>query len=172
MSRRVLVLISTTETLRETVARAVERATSNGPGAVRLVAVLDRDGSDPADGEDDPAELLDRAAVWAEADGETAGAELSVETGTIGVERSVAPRRLATHIAQHAETHDTEAVVLDPGYDAGLGESFTRQLVDQLTTRGVTIYESPSERSVRRSPLLAETTPLRLTVVFGLSFLF
>ena len=54
---------SIAETLRETVAHAVERATSNGSGVVRLVAVLDRSEFDSADGEDDPTEMLDRAVI-------------------------------------------------------------------------------------------------------------
>lgn len=196
---RVLVPISASETIRDTVAYAVETATDGGTtdGYVVCVVVdgqqarqsggfdsgsdsgtdsqsLPRETDEPSADTNDLAALLNRAVVWAEADGEERDVELTVTAETIDPGRSaVTPERLASLLADRARADDIDTIVIDPEYGRGICTSVPHQLGYELTTEpDLTVKETPSKRLVRRSPLLAGTTAIQIGTLFGISFVF
>ena len=177
---RILVPVSESSTLRQTVEYVVETALGgDGGGSVRFIFVhppeisaefdeaTERD-VDSADAE----ELFNRIRVWAEEDAD--GAALTVETGHIGTEEYLfSPTDIATAIAAEADDHDTGRVVLDPEYDPGVGPPLLRPLEYELARfEGFTVEEAPVTRATRRTPLLAGSTPIQAGALFGIAFLF
>lgn len=177
---RLLVPVSETETLRQTVEYAVSRALEDGTGAVRFVFVhapdaergevptaeLERD-VDSAD------ELLDRAGIWAEEDAGEHDDLLSVETTQVGLDRYLfSPEDVANALDAEVLDHDLDGVILDPEYDPGIGSPLVRPLANELDTLGVPSETAPVTRQARRGPLLTRSSPLRVGAVFVLSFSF
>ena len=194
---RLLVPVTESTTLRQTVEYAVDAALDEGKGYVRFVYVYPGEvrervaGSQPdpgshsdpgvTDGESpEPAAkapgsaLLDRVTVWA---GEDAGGredELTVETATVGTDEYLfSPEDVARALVEDARRHDTGRLILDPEYDPGIGIPLLQPLEDELARYGaVGVEEAPVQRQARRGPLLARTSALQIGALFGISFVF
>ena len=177
---RLLVPVSDSGGIRQTVEYAVSRALSDGSGAVRLVVVESGEsaagrflpGSGEAD-DGDTQQLLDRAAVWAREDAGDRAEELTVETSRIGMDRYLfSPSDVAVALAAEANANDIERIVLDPEYDPGIGAPFLRPLEAELARFDLDIEEAQISRRTRRGPLLVRTTPVQIASLFFISFLF
>ena len=194
---RLLVPVTESTTLRQTVEYAVDAALDEGKGYVRFVYVYPGEvrervagsqpdpgsHSDPGVTDDESPEpapeppgsaLLDRVTVWA---GEDAGGredELTVETATVGTDEYLfSPEDVARALVEEARRHDTGRLILDPEYDPGIGTPLLQPLEDELARYGaVGVEEAPVQRQARRGPLLARTSALQIGALFGISFVF
>ncbi|WP_336326994.1 monovalent cation/H+ antiporter subunit E [Halovenus sp. HT40] len=177
---RLLVPVSETETLRQTVEYAVSRALEDGTGTVRFVFVHAPDAergevptSELERDVDSAEELLDRAGIWAEEDAGEHEDMLTVETTQVGLNRYLfSPEDVANALDGEVLDHDLDGVILDPEYDPGIGAPLVRPLANELDTLGVPYETAPVTRQARRGPLLTRSSPLRVGSVFVLSLAF
>ena len=175
---RILVPVSESPTLRQTVEYAVTTALG-GEGFVRFVFVHGPDVGSSVDEQtsrestlDAAEELFNRIEVWARED--AADASLVVETAHLGTDEYLfSPDDVAGAIAADAAEHDTDRVILDPEYDPGVGPPLLRPLEYELTRfDSVTVEEAPVTRPTQRTPFLAGSTPIQVGVLFGMAFFF
>lgn len=177
---RLLVPVSETETLRQTVEYAVSRALEDGTGTVRFVFVHapDAQSGDVPAAElerdmDSAEELLDRAGIWAEEDAGEREDQLTVETTHAGLDQYLfSPEDVANELNAEVVDNDLDGVILDPEYDPGVGAPLVRPLADELDALGVHYETAPVTRQTRRGPLLTRSSPLRIGSVFVLSLFF
>jgi len=188
---RILVPVTESTTLRQTVAYAVETALEDGEGYVRFVYVYpgelrERDaGSQPdADAPDDRTRepgteppgsaLLDRVAVWAGEDAGSREDELTVETATVGTDEYLfSPEDVARALIEDARRHGAGRLILDPEYDPGIGTPVLQPLEYELARYDdVRTETAPVQRQARRGPLLARTSALQIGALFGIAFVF
>lgn len=177
-AERILVPVSESSTLRQTIEYVVQTALDGG-GFVRFVFVH---GPETGGGAGEQAardselaaaeELFNRIEVWAREDADEEA--LTVETAHLGTEEYLfSPDDVAAAIAADAVEHDADRIVLDPEYDPGVGPPLLRPLEYELTRLdSVTVEEAPVTRPTQRTPLLAGSTPIQAGVLFGLAFLF
>ncbi|MXR53083.1 monovalent cation/H+ antiporter subunit E [Halovenus sp. WSH3] len=175
-----LVPVSETETLRQTVEYAVSRALEDGGGTVRFAFVHAPD----ATSEDVPAadrdrdlgaaeELLDRAEIWAAEDAGDDADLLTVETSHVGLDQYLfSPEDVARALADELRQAEFDGLVLDPEYDPGVGAPLLRPLESELRELGVSYETAPVTRQIRRGPLLTRSSPLRFAAVFLTSLAF
>jgi len=177
---RLLVPVSDSTTLRQTVEYAVEAALDAGR-YVRFVYVYpaalrnrEADGAPDADMETPGSEILDRVTVWASEDAGDREQELTVETATLGTDEYLfSPEEVAAALADDARRHDARRVLLDPEYDPGIGTPLLQPLEYELGRYDdLRVEMAPVQRRARRGPLLARTSALQIGTLFGLSFLF
>jgi len=169
---RLLVPVSESETLRQTVEYAVRTALEGETAAtIRFVYVHSTTRSPEQSVDEKGAEeLLDRVAVWA---GEDAGeADLTVETAHLGVEQYIfSPSDVAGLLVEEAGAGDIQHIVLDPEYDPGIGAPLVRPLAGELDAfETVSAETAPVSPQTRRTPLLERTTLAEIGVLFAVSF--
>lgn len=169
---RLLVPVSDSETLRETVEYAVRTALDGETAATIRFAYVHPTTWSPEDtgSEERARELLDRVTVWA---GEDAGdTELTIETAHLGTERYIfSPSDVAGLLVEEARAHDIQRVVLDPEYDPGIGAPLVRPLAGELEAfETVSAETAPVSRQTRRTPLLERTSIAEIGVLFAVSF--
>lgn len=180
---RLLVPVSDSPTLRQTVGYAVRTALEDSDGGyVRFVYAQAPDLSREFDEEDGDVDLavgktdalLNRIAVWAREDAGTRASDLTVETAYVGTDEYLfSPEDLAASLVAEAEAHDVARIVLDPEYNPGVGSPLLRPLEYELTRFGtVTVEEAPVRAQTRRSPLVVRATPVQVGGLFFVSFVF
>ena len=174
-AERVLVPVSESPTLRQTVAYAVDRVledASDDEAAVRFAFVHspDADAEAGSDGSTDASRLLERAEIWATED--AGEAELSVETTHVGSDRYLfSPADIADAIATEARRGAIERVVIDPEYDPGIGAPLVRPLVVELSDfEGIRVEEASVGRRTVRGPLLERTSATQVGALFVVAF--
>jgi len=176
---RLLVPVSDSETLRETVASVVrevtERAEETGERSV-VYFVYPMSGRIRFDEEPREAEtarsLLDRVEVWAAEDlGEAEG--VTVETALISTDEYVfSPGDYADVLAAYARDNDLDTAVLDPGFTPLGTTPLLPTLEAEVRRSGLDVREADVTRR-RRNPLLVRRGTLeQALVLFGISFLF
>lgn len=181
----ILVPVSDSPTLRQTVEYAVERALEQGAGGTVTFAHLQvpdlhedswttgtaEPGSTDVP-ESEHEELLGRVAVWAAEDAD--GRALTVNRVELATDRYLfSPSDVASLIAEEARSADVDTVVLDPEYDPGIGSPFLRPLERELEGYAdLDVVEAPVSRPARRAPLLRHTSAVQIGAIFGISFLF
>jgi len=175
-AERVLVPVSESPTLRQTVAYAVDRVlediASDDEAVVRfaLVHSPDVDREVPSDSSTDADRLLERAEIWATEDaGED---ELSVETTHVGSDRYLfSPADIADAIATEARRAGIERVVIDPEYDPGIGAPLVRPLEVELSDFDEKrVEEATVGRQTVRGPLLERTSATQVGALFVVAF--
>lgn len=176
-ANRLLVPVSQSATVRQTVEYAVETALESGDDAtIRFVYVHPTDLTEDPDTADRKTaeQLLGRAEVWATEDAGTDEELLSTETAHLGTDRYLfSPEEVATIIAADARDHDIDRVVLDPEYDPGIGAPFVRPLEYELSRfTWLQTDEAPVEPRTQRAPLLEQTSALQVGALFGIAFIF
>lgn len=182
--KRVLVPVAPSSTLRSTVGYVVrsvlEEATTEEPATIVLAylypsdTTIERaeeplDRSEPAE---KPADLLDRATVWIDEDAGDDHEAVAVETVELGTESYLfSPDDVADLLGSAVEDWEIDRLVLDPGYDPGIGAPLLRPIVYELSQiSDVTIEEAPVQSAVRRSPLLGRTNVWKVLSLFAVSF--
>jgi multicomponent Na+:H+ antiporter subunit E len=177
---RLLVPVSETTTLRQTVEYAVSTALEDGPGTVRLVfahspepASDDIPASEAKREMDNAEEILNRVEIWAKEDAGTDADQLTVETAHVGLDRYLfSPEDVARALAADVRQEEIDTLVLDPEYDPGVGAPLLRPLEHELRELGVNYETAGVTRQVRRGPLLTRSSPLRFGTVFTVSLAF
>lgn len=166
--------VSETRTLRRTINYAVETALESDETALIRLVYIQPAAFDPDEQRDERATkantLLDRTATWATED---AGVnEITVETAQLGTDRYVfSPEDVASLIADDAAEHEIGRVILDPGYDPGIGAPLVRPIEVELAKYdGYTVEEAPVSTPVRRTPLLERTSLVQIGAIFLISF--
>jgi len=174
---RLLVPVSASGALRQTVEYAVEAALEGedgGTATVRFVYVhpAEFDEENPDEAGDEARALLDRVGVWAREDAGERESDLSVETAHLGADRYIfSPEDVADAIAADARASGIEWVVLDPEYDPGVGAPLVRPLERELEQfDAVAVETAPVTPRVRRRPLLERTSLAQLGALFVFSF--
>lgn len=173
---RILVPVSETSTLRQTVNKAVRRAQSAGtagdPATIVFVYVHSPETDEYPENTETAAELLNRVEVWATEDaGEDADA-ITIERLQIGTDEHVfSPDDVAELLLETARERGVGLVLLDPEYDPGIGAPLLRPLEYELSRRGsITIEKATVGTSTRRTPLVGGATALQFGTVFLVSF--
>ncbi len=169
---RLLVPVSDSATLRQTVEYAVQAALEDETAATVRFAYVHSTTRSPegSDDETEADELLDRVTVWA---GEDAGErDLTVETTHLGTEQYIfSPPDIARLLVEEASTHGIRRVVLDPEYDPGIGAPLVRPLGEELEAfEAVSVETAPVTAQTRRAPLLERASLAEVGVLFAVSF--
>ncbi|AWB26753.1 monovalent cation/H+ antiporter subunit E [Halococcoides cellulosivorans] len=157
MTNRLLVPVSDSGTLRQTVAHAVETAVEAEPvdesaATIHFVVALSR--AQPVDADEPPGELLDRVAVWAAED--RGDADLSIETALIGsAEYLFSPDDYADVLAEYAADAGLDHAIFDPGYNPFGTAPLLPPLERELERRAIVAETAPVQRD-RRFPSLVE----------------
>lgn len=179
-ANKLLVPVSDTGTLRQTVEYAVSEALADGSGTVRFVVVHAPDvasGDVPATElrQDTEAadELLSRAEIWAEEDAGEDSDALTIETSHVGLEEYLfSPEDVARALNRELQDQNLDTIVLDPEYDPGVGSPLLRPLANELDDLGISYEIASVTRQTRRGPLLTGSSPLRLGATFVASLFF
>jgi multicomponent Na+:H+ antiporter subunit E len=184
VAERVLVPVAPSSTLRATVGYAVrsivENASAAEPATLVFVSLYVPDTRMERSDEQTPGtalsgdghELLDRASVWVDEDAGDDRDAIRVETVQLGTEEYLfSPTDVAGLIGETLDEREIDRLVLDPGYDPGVGVPLLRPLEYELTRlTDVTIEVAPVQSAVRRSPLLARANVWKVLVLFAVCF--
>jgi len=168
-----LVPVGESVTLRNTVAYALETAAEDGLAEIHFVAPVawhdigDVDAAVRAETQS----LLERVSVWAEEDAPADGP--AVRTEIIGTDEYLfSPDDYAAILANYADDHGAERIVVDPEYSPGGNVPLLRPMEAALRRYGFDVTEAPVSRPVRRSRLRRRGGLLQFGLLFGISFLF
>ncbi|WP_435073337.1 monovalent cation/H+ antiporter subunit E [Halorubrum sp. HHNYT27] len=172
----VIVPVEPSPTLRSTVSHAVESAVEGEFGAIHLVEIASwRDGDPDSDDRTAKAKrVLERTVAWAESDLEDADAEdvegVTVMSALIGSDEYLfGPDDYVDVLAEYAETHGAETVLLDPEYTPVGNTTLLQPLEFALSNTDLAVRTAPVGRPTRRERLRNEATGVRFAAMFGLS---
>lgn len=177
---RLLIPVSDSSTIRETVDYAVERLleTEEG-GTLRFVLLYpSRTDLEYQQPKSDPyieagIDILERVDTWVEEDAGDRVDLLTVETARVGADQFLfSSTDVARAIRDEAMAHDIDRVIFDPEYDANVSAPLVRPLAAELDEHGLVVEEAPIQRRRRRRSLVSRVTPLRAGALFGVAFVF
>lgn len=178
----ILVPVTQSRTLRETVAYAVEQALDHveetgEEASIRFVYPLARHVlvETEADETETARELLERVEVWVEEDldGESAADSVHTETELIATHEFLfGPRDYADALVEDAEEHGLKLAVFDPGFNPVGTTPLLPPLRAEMQRAGLEVREAPVERPRRRSVLVRRATLGQFFALFGVSYLF
>ncbi|QLH79300.1 monovalent cation/H+ antiporter subunit E [Halosimplex rubrum] len=177
---RLLVPVSESPTLRNTVAYAVGEALDSAEetgerAAIRFVyPVSERSTAGEGSGESERArDLLEKVAVWAEEDLGDDPDAVAVGTDLIGTrEYLFSPSDYADVLTRYAREHDLDRAVFDPEFNPMGTTPLLPPLESEVRRAGLDVEEAPVQRQ-RRSPLLVKRgTVAQFLALFGVSYLF
>ena len=176
VQERLLVPVSESSTLRDTVQHVAATVADADSGYIQFVFV-----HPPTDSVEEMRserfeyadEVLSKAKAWAREDTEDIRDRVTIETAHIGTEEYLFdPADVAEAIRRTTRDNNIDRVVLDPEYDPAIGVPMLRPLKEELQAKGVTVREAPSPKATRRVPFIGGTTPARIGVLFAVSFVF
>jgi multicomponent Na+:H+ antiporter subunit E len=174
-----LVPVSDSATLRETVAQVIRRATDSAekrgdPAEIHFVYPLSGRLRFEAEGEEIDAarSLLDQIDVWADED-ITDGTDITIETAMTGTsEYLFSPGDYADVLVEYARSSDLDVAVFDPGFNPLGTTPLLPTLEAEVRASGLEVREAAVARR-RRNPLLVKRGTLeQILALFGTSFLF
>ncbi|UPM43882.1 monovalent cation/H+ antiporter subunit E [Halocatena salina] len=177
---RLLIPVSESVTLRNTVAYAVRHALertdeNDGSVAIHFVYPLtERPTFDPESEEAETAHtLLDRVTVWAQEDIEDDANTVTIETAVIGAEEYLfSPGDYANVLVQYARNHDLDVAVFDPGFSPLGTTPLLPPLEAEVQNAGLDVREAPVQRERRSPPLARRGTVTQFLTLFGVSYVF
>ncbi|WP_245681191.1 monovalent cation/H+ antiporter subunit E [Halorientalis regularis] len=171
---KLLVPVSESPTLRNTVAYAVRNAVEgeNRYDAVHFVYPASR----RIAGEEyieSARELLERVEVWAGEDLGEDDPEIAVETALIGVDAYLfSPGDYVELLVDYADANGIESVLLDPEFNPGENTPLLPPLESELERAGLSVETAPVERGTRRARLVRRAGLGQFVLLAGLSFAF
>lgn len=175
----VVVPVEPSPTLRATVAHVVEAAVEGEFSAIHFVEIASwRDGDPGSDDRTEEAQrVLERVVAWAEADLDDAdgdaGADVAVVSALIGADEYLfGPDDYVGVLAEYAEGHGADTVVLDPEYTPVGNTTLLQPLEFALSNTALTVRTAPVMRPTRPERLRSEATGVRFAAMFGLSLAF
>ncbi|RKD97385.1 monovalent cation/H+ antiporter subunit E [Halopiger aswanensis] len=184
-AERVLVPLSDTVTVRQTVGYAVRSGLESADASagtdadvdapeleIHLVVALPYDADSPESQQqrDDAEQLLSRGTNWVEEDAPATA--VTVETTVLGTDELLfGPRDYADTFGRYVDDHDIDRIVLDPEYSPGATTPMLQPLERELERKGLPFDEAPVERPARHQRLVSggETVD-RLFATFAISF--
>ncbi|WP_121744992.1 monovalent cation/H+ antiporter subunit E [Natronorubrum halophilum] len=172
-AERVLVPLSDTVTVRQTVGYAARSGLESGDSLeCHLVVALPYDGDMP-EGQrqyDEAEALLTRAENWVEED--MGAADVTIETTILGADEYLfGPRDYAEIFRTYVDDHAIDRVVLDPEYSPGVTAPMLQPLERELERVGVAYDEAPVDRPARHQRLRSHTESFdRLFAMFCISY--
>ena len=177
---RVLVPVSDSITLRNTVAYAVRKALEGADErgvspAVHFVYPLSQRITPRGDTGEvrDAYELLERVAVWAKEDLGGDAEAATVETAIVGSDEYLfSPGDYARVLANYAHEHDLSAAIFDPEYNPIGTTPLLPPLQSELRRAGLDVEQAPVERARRSTSLVRRGTAKQFFALFGLSYAF
>ena len=167
--KRLLVPLSESVTVRQTVGYAVRTAMSES-AELHFVVAVPYDGDVPGGQRDVEGgrRLLERALAWATEDAD--GSCPPVETAMLGRDELLfGPRDYAQAFAAYAEAHDVDHVILDPEFQPGVTAPMLQPLERELEAVGLVYEEAPVERPARHERLVGRASAGRFISMFGIS---
>ncbi|WP_049923582.1 monovalent cation/H+ antiporter subunit E [Halopiger djelfimassiliensis] len=173
-AERVLVPLSDTVTVRQTVGYAVQSGLEAADALeCHLVAALPYDLEMPeGQAQMEKAEqLLSKAENWARED--AGEGSVTVETAIIGFDEYLfSPRDYAETFDAYADEHGIDRVVLDPEFRPGTTAQMLQPLERELTNIGLSYDEAPVDRPARHERLVKGGTQRfdRLFATFWISY--
>jgi multicomponent Na+:H+ antiporter subunit E len=176
-STRIVVPVSRSDTLRNTVAHAIDRCLEDASGRATVhfvYPVSERLTYDVETGETREArEVLDRVTVWAEEDLGDDAESVTIETALVGTrEYLFSPADYAGVLVEYANAHDLDRAVFDPGFNPLGTTPLLPPMEAEVERAGLDVEEASVQRE-RRSPLLVRSgTVAQFLALFGVSFLF
>ncbi|OIB57868.1 monovalent cation/H+ antiporter subunit E [Natrialba sp. SSL1] len=159
-AERVLVPLSDTVTVRQTVGYAVQSC----PGEAEtlefhLVVALPYDTEMP-EGQsltEDAERLLSKAESWVREDASSTNVTIDVTTSVLGDDEYLfGPRDYARTFDSYAAAHDIDRLVLDPEYQPGTTAQMLQPLERELESVGLAYDEAPVERPARHERLAGD----------------
>ncbi|ELY85615.1 monovalent cation/H+ antiporter subunit E [Natrialba taiwanensis] len=161
-AERVLVPLSDTVTVRQTVGYAVRAALEDADAVeFHLVAALPYDVAVPEGRSltEDAEQLLTRAENWVEEDVDDTDATVEIETAVVGTnEYLFGPRDFAEVFEAYATSHDIDRIVLDPEYQPGQTAQLIQPLEREFDALGLPYEEAPVDRPARHERLIGGGT--------------
>jgi multicomponent Na+:H+ antiporter subunit E len=155
---RILVPLSDTVTVRQTVGYAVQSSLERVDSLeCHLVVALPSDGNLPeGQSEIEEAEaLLSKAESWATEDVDAE--QVSVETAMLGTDEYLfGPRDFAGTFATYVEEHGIDRIVLDPEYQPGATAGIIQPIERELDRLNLPYDEAPVERPARHEQLIGD----------------
>ncbi|MFP8957116.1 monovalent cation/H+ antiporter subunit E [Natrialbaceae archaeon A-CW3] len=176
-TERLLVPLSESPTVRQTVAYAVQSGLEGDPEtlACHLVVAVPYEADVPEEREALEAanRLLDRAKTWVQEDATDVDAEVSCETAVLGTDEYLfGPKDYADTFAAYVEEHDLDRLVLDPEYHPGASAPLLQPLERELERVDLPYVEAPVERPAQHERLTGTASWSRFLSLFGISFAF
>lgn len=174
---RLLIPVSESATLRNTVAHAVRRALERSGETGESVAVhfvyplSERPTFDREAEEAETAQtLLDRVTVWANEElGDNEA--VSIETAVVGADEYLfSPGDYADVLVQYAHSHDLDVAVFDPGFSPLGTTPLLPPLETEVEGAGLDVEEAPVQRERRSPPLVRRGTIAQFLALFGVSY--
>ncbi|MFA9427573.1 monovalent cation/H+ antiporter subunit E [Natronorubrum sp. A-ect3] len=173
-AERLLVPLSDTVTVRQTVGYAVQSGLENSDELdIHLVVALPHEADLPESQQHTEAasELLSKARSWAQED---AGSRpVTIETALLGTDEYLfGPRDFADTFNDYADEHGIDQVVLDPEYQPGATAQMLQSIERELERVGLAYDEAPVERPARHERLVGDGTERfdRLFAMFWISY--
>ncbi|QLG48424.1 monovalent cation/H+ antiporter subunit E [Natrinema halophilum] len=172
-SERLLVPLSDTVTVRQTVGYAVQSGLETGDSLeCHLVVALPYDADVPESERyrEDAAGLLSRARNWVEEDANDA--DVTIETATLGADEYLfGPRDYADVFDAYADDNGIDRVVIDPEYQPGVTAQLLQPLERELERVGLAYVEAPVGRPARHGRLGGDSESFdRLFATFWISY--
>ena len=177
---RLLVPVSESVTLRNTVAYAVrealERAEEGGTSAaVHFVYPLSQrvTAIDDTGEISEARELLERVTIWAEEDLGDDVEAVSVATRILAEDEYLfSPRDYATVLETYARENGFDGVLFDPEYNPIGTTPLLPPLESEIRRAGLEVEEAPVERARRGTSLVRRTTVAQFLALFASTYLF
>ncbi|MDJ1434006.1 monovalent cation/H+ antiporter subunit E [Halostagnicola sp. A-GB9-2] len=171
-ANKILVPLSDTVTVRQTVGYAVQSALEDADELeCHLVVAIPHDGDGPA-GESiigEAEQLLERAASWVHED--AGSVSVSVHTAVLGTKEYLfGPREYAEEFATYAGEYGIDCVVLDPEYQPGVTAPMLQPLERELSNVGLEYDEAPVERPAKHERLVGQASFDRMFALFWVSY--
>ena len=170
--RRVLLPVSETPTLRETVSWLVNEFDPDEVPEIHLVYIATWRGTDP-DTETRVAEardILDQAARFVEIDYEDRQLDGSIESTILGDDTYLfGPEQYASVLEAYAARLDIPEIVLDPQYIPAGNSTLLEPLEFELSQTNLSVREARVTRPSRPMQFLEELTTARFATVFALA---
>ena len=179
-ARRLLVPVADSETVRNTVAYAVEQAEAAADEGrsveLHFVVVASTRSLDPDAPTElgDATELLDRVGVWVEEDlGTEPPNWLAITEDVLGADRYLfSPGDYADELLAYAGDHGIDRIVLDPEYRPGGAAPMLRPLEVELSRGEFEIERAPVERRAQPTVLARAASLPKYLTLFGASYAF
>lgn len=172
---RLLVPVLESNTLRNTVAYAVQHALERVEGTGQTAAVhFVYPVSERLTSESETAQsLLERVMVWATEDVDDNADQVTLETALVGRnEYLFSPGDYADVLVRYARDNDLGLAVFDPGFTPLGTTRLLPTLENEVRRSGLEVQEAPAARE-RRNPLLVRSgNTTQFLGLFAVSFLF
>jgi len=174
-TERLLVPLSASPTVRQTVAYAVQIGLEPEPETLtcHLVVATPYEADTPDERRmlEESEQLLERAVSWVQEDTEDVETDVTCETAVLGKDEYLfGPSDYAATFESYAVTNDIDRLVLDPEYQPGASTPLLQSFERELTRRDVPFVVASVERPAQHERLGGVASMSRFVSLFIVSF--